>query len=564
MIEPHGGKLINLILEEGQVEPDKIDKLVRLEINKELLKDVKNIARGVYSPLTGFLKKDDFKSVVENMHLVSGTVWPIPIVLDINEQEQNKIKNQKEILLVDKQDNPLAILEDIEIYQYDKDNLAKKVFGTNDREHPGVDHIYEMGDYLIGGKIGLIDNTKEVFPEHNLSPAETREMFASRGWNEVVAFQTRNVPHCGHEFLQLEALKQVDGLFVQPVIGKKKIEDFKDEYIISSYEILIDKYYPKDKAILGVLPLKMRYAGPREAVFHAIIRKNFGCSHFIVGRDHAGVGNYYSPFAAQEIFDQFKPDEIGVNILKFPEVVYDNKRKIHCFVADCPEEDKISFSGTKLREKIKTKEAPPEYIIRPEIYNILTNSKNSLVDTMYNQESTNNHKGFVLWLTGLSQSGKTSTADKIYDKLAERGVRAERLDGDIVRESLTKDLGFSKEDRDENIRRVGFVASLLARNGIGVVASFISPYQSERDGLREKNENFIEVFMNTPLEICEQRDTKGLYAKARKGEIKNFTGISDPYEEPKNPEIELKTAEQSVDELADQVVEYLVKNKLIS
>jgi sulfate adenylyltransferase len=559
--KPHGGRLVD-----RKVTPKKRQEILKkrkkfksLELNVEQIKDTKNIARGVYSPLTGFLRKDNFNEVAKNMRLVGGTVWPIPIVLDLDESSYKDIKEEKDVILVDKEEKPVALLSNIEIYNYDKDFFAKNVFGTLDKKHPGVEAIYKMGKYLVGGEIHLLDDSKEPFPELNLTPKETRKKFTDQGWKNVVAFQTRNVPHSGHEYLQKYALRGVDGLFVQPVIGEKKIEDFKDEYILASYQVLIDKHYPKDKVVLGILPLKMRYAGPREAIFHAIIRKNFGCTHFIVGRDHAGVGDYYHPFAAQEIFDQFKSNEIGVEILKYPEVIFCKSCADHQFVDGCDhsESDKISFSGTKLRENIKNKTQPPFYIIRPEVYNLLSSSANSLVDPMYKKPKSKNQKGFVLWITGLSQAGKTTVADRAYDILADRGIRAERLDGDIVREELTRDLGFSKEDRDENIRRVGFVAKLLSKNGVGVIASFISPYRSHREDVRRTVDNFVEVFCSAPVEICEERDTKGLYQRARKGEIENFTGISDPYEVPESPEVELRTHEETIEESVGKLVSYL-------
>ena len=564
MIKPHGGKLINGILSHSQSKEikNKKNEYFTLVLDEEQVKDVKNIARGVYSPLDGFLRKDDFECVIEKMHLSNGLVWSIPIVLDISKEEYNKIKNKKELILVDKKNNVVALLEDIEVFAYNKKRLAKNVFKTLDIKHPGVEDVFQMKEYLVGGKVSLLDGKEDLFEEYNFTPENVRKIFQGRGWNNIVAFQTRNVPHRGHEFLQKEALKKVDGLFVQPVIGKKKLEDFKDEYIISCYETLIDKYYPKNKVVLGILPLKMRYAGPKEAIFHAIIRKNYGCSHFIVGRDHAGVGNYYEPFEAQEIFDKFSENEIGVEILKFSEIVYDSKRKKHCFVDECSEKDAVSFSGTKLREDVKKKNNSPEYLVRPEVYNVLTNSKNSLVDKMYKKVGKNK-KGFALWFTGLSQSGKSTIADKVYEMLNKDGYKVERLDGDIVRESLTSDLGFSKDDRDENIKRIGFVAKLLSRNGVGVISSFISPYAKQRDDLRMKIDNFIEVYANTPLEVCEKRDKKGFYKKARKGEIKNFTGISDPYEAPENPEIELKPAEESIEKCAKIIINYLKKNKFI-
>jgi len=562
MISPHGGKLINKILSQEEKALINIKDFKFLILNKEEVQEVKNIARGVYSPLSGFLKREDFQSVVSKMRLQNNIVWPIPIVLDVPNKHYQIIKNEHTLALYNQKKEPIALLKDIEFYANDKEFFAKNVFGTLDRKHPGVNAVYEMGNYLVGGEIMLIDNKKEVFPEYNFTPEETRRIFKERGWNTIVGFQTRNVPHRGHEFLQKQALKQADGLFIQPVIGKKKTKDFKDEYILAAYEILIEKYLPKNRVLLGILPFRMKYAGPREAILHALIRKNFGCSHFIVGRDHAGVKGFYDPFEAQNIFDNFEKKEIGVNILKYPEVVYCKGKQKHVFINECPAKERVSFSGTELRKKIKNKKQPPEYIIRPEIYNFLANSYNSLVDNMYNQ-TNKNQKGFVLWITGLSQAGKTTIGDGVYKILKENNIKVERLDGDIVRKYLSKDLGFSKEDREENIRRVGFVVKLLSRNGIGVIASFISPYRHIRKKLKEEIPNFIEVYANAPLEVCEKRDTKGLYKKARLGEIKNFTGISDPYEPPENPEIELKTDTFTPEECIEKVIEYLKENKYI-
>lgn len=563
MIEPHGGRLIRRILDQPNNDQN-LQSLDFLVLNKEQTKDAINIATGVYSPITGFLREDDFNRVVVEMRLSNGTVWSIPIVLDISEADYQRLQNQNKILLKDYNNQPFAILENIELYPFNKTIYSKLIFGTLDRKHPGVESTYQMGHYLIGGDIQLLNYKKEIFPDYNLTPEETRQYFNFRGWNAIVAFQTRNVPHCGHEFIQKHALQQVDGLFIQPVIGEKKADDFKDEQIISTYQILIDKYFPKNKVILGILPLKMRYAGPREAVFHALIRKNYGCSHFIVGRDHAGVGKFYQPFAAQEIFDQFKPGEIGVHILKYPEVVFDKLKQRHCFVHECEEQNRDNFSGTKLRAHIQEKTMPPLHMIRPEVYNHLTETDGSLIEKMQNDFNGTKHKGFILWLTGLSQSGKSTIADKVYDELIKKGIKSERLDGDIVREYLCKDLKFSKEDRYENVRRVGFVARLLSRNGVAVIASFISPYKQQREELRLGSENFIEIYVDTPLEICEKRDTKGVYAKARRGEIPNFTGISDPFETPEKPEIHLKTEmENDLEKHTKQILEYLKDNLYI-
>ncbi|MCD6528139.1 sulfate adenylyltransferase, partial [bacterium] len=536
----------------------------KLVLDIEQVKDVKNLANGVYSPLEGFLKEDDFLSVCKEMRLKNGLLWPIPVVLDITKEEYQRIKNQKDVVLEDQTGKPIALLKNIEIYPYSKEFFAENVFGTRDRNHPGVEEVYRMGDYLVGGDILLLDDSKEPFGDYNFLPKETKEYFQKKGWQTVCAFQTRNVPHRGHEFLQKEALKITDGLFIQPVIGRKKLADFKDEYILVSYEVLIERYYPKNRVLLGILPLKMRYAGPREAVFHALIRKNFGCTHFIVGRDHAGVGNFYKPTAAQEIFDKFDRDEIGIEILKFSEAVYCQSCQKHVFVNQCshPEEVKVHFSGTEIRERIKKGEVPPFYLMRPEVYHLVSGGLNSLVDDFYRGE--NLKPGFCLWLTGLSQAGKTTIADRLYNILKEKGLKVERLDGDIVRQSLTKDLGFTKEDRNENLRRVGSLARLFVQRGVIVIASFISPYKKIRQELRERIPNFIEVFVNCPLEVCEKRDVKGLYQKARRGEIKNFTGVSDPYELPENSEIELKTDKESVEQSVEKIVNYLKNKKLIN
>ena len=563
---PHGGTLVHSIasFQEHEEVLLRASQLPSLILDREQVKDVKSIARGLYSPLKGFLKKEDFESVVGEMRLTNGLVWSIPIVLDLTKEEAELVEGQTEILLKDGAGNPIALLRNGEAYSYDKEFFAQNVFGTLDQKHPGVESAYAMGPYLLGGEVLLLDNSRDYFPEHNFTPEETRAMFQERGWKSVVAFQTRNVPHLGHEFLQKTALEYADGLFVQPVIGEKKLADFKDEYILGAYEILIQKYYPRERTLLGILPLKMRYAGPREAVFHALVRKNFGCTHFIVGRDHAGVGNYYPPFAAQEIFEQFSREEIGVEILKFPEVVWRPSLQIHCFSNEAPEQDRVSFSGTRLRAYIAQKEQPPSWLLRPEVYNLLTQSYNVLVDATDKQPGNLNQKGFVLWLTGLYAAGKTTIADLVAEELQKRGYKIERLDGDAIREYLSRDLGFSKEDRDENIRRVGFVSRLLSRNGVGVITSFISPYRKEREEVRKSVENFIEVYCSAPLEVCEARDQQGLYKKARAGEIKEFTGISDPYEAPENPEIVLDTSGRHEKENAEKLVAYLQERGFIS
>ncbi|MCK5212049.1 sulfate adenylyltransferase [Candidatus Parcubacteria bacterium] len=529
-----------------------------INVKPDIIQDAINISNNAYAPLTGFLKQADFNSVIDNMRLANGRIWSIPIIINISAEDYQTIKNEKEILLVN--DDAIVRVYNIEFYSHPKAEHLRKVYGTLNSGHPMVNEVMGSGDYLLGGDIEIVKDPFNKAQEFHLRPDETKKEFARRGWEKIVAFQTRNVPHRGHEFLLRKALESADGLLVHPVVGDKKIADFKDEYIIASYKLLLDNNF-KDQAVLAALPIKMRYGGPREALMHALIRRNFGCTHFIVGRDHAGVGNFYAPQAAQEIFNDFSEAELGIKILPFNEVVYNKKDKSHGFIDEYNENDTIRFSGTKLRDYIKMKVKPPEYLIRQEVYNFLINASDPLVDNMYKQN--NNKKGFALWFTGLSASGKTTVADQVYADLKDNGARLERLDGDVVRERLTKGLGFDREGRNENIRRIGFVADMLSRNGVGVMASFITPYVEQRDELRETVYNYIEVFVDAPLSVCEQRDPKGLYKKARAGEIPQFTGIDDPYDKPKRPDIHIKTDQMNAQECSKVVLKYLKENNYI-
>jgi len=383
MILPHGGRLVNLVAKEGRRDQVRgsFDHLPRLFLSPERAQDARNIANGAYSPLIGFLRQKDFNSAVQNMRLADGTAWTIPIVLDINDQERELIGDAQEVLLCG-DDKLIVILTGPEIFKNDKEFFCINVFGTTDSAHPGVAEVMRMNDYLLGGEIEVIESGDKIFPENNLSPQETRELFNNNGWDTVVAFQTRNAPHRSHEYLQKIALEQADALFIQPVIGKKKKGDFKDDAIINAYKLILEKHYPKGRIHLGILPLSMRYAGPREAVFHAIIRKNYGCTHFIVGRDHAGVGDYYGPYDAHKIFENFTPEEIGINILK-----YDNA--FHCrecgglVTADkCahPGESRILLSGTQIRQMIGSGQKIPEEFMREEVVDYLMTHPNPFVE----------------------------------------------------------------------------------------------------------------------------------------------------------------------------------------
>jgi len=340
--------------------------MVEIPISEETTKEVQNISHGVFSPLEGFLTRIDYLSVLERARLTNGEPWAIPIVLDVS----SGIKEGEEVALC-YQGKPVAVMYIDEVYHYDKNELAQKVYGTTDLKHPGVAKVFDMAELLIGGKVEMAKDITFPFSEYYLRPSETKLIFEKKGWKTVVAFQTRNIPHMGHEYLQKTALTLTDGLFINPVIGRKKANDYSDEVILKAYKILIDNYYPKDRVVMSILPMEMRYAGPREAIHHAIIRRNFGCSHFIVGRDHAGVGNYYEPYAAQEIFEQF-PD-LGITPIFFRSFFYCRKCLGVMNEKTCPhgEEDHIDFSGTKIKQILDRGEMPPPEVMRPEVSKVV-------------------------------------------------------------------------------------------------------------------------------------------------------------------------------------------------
>ncbi len=379
MIQPHGGKLIYRVMTESSREKyiAQKDGMNTVQISQEQVKEVENIANGVFSPLEGFFCQDDYHNVLNKSRLVNDTPWTIPIILDINDSE---IIAGDEIGLVNQRNDLVAIMNVEDKFTCDKKELAESGYCTLDQNHPGVAKCYEMNDSLIGGKIQLVSETQTPYDKYKFWPVKTREMFQERGWKTVVGFQTRNTPHNGHEYIQKTALTFVDGLFINPVIGKKKKGDFRDQVILDTYEALIQNYFPENRVFMGILPFEMRYAGPREAIFHAIIRKNFGCTHFIVGRDHAGVGNYYEPFAAQEFFEEF-PD-LDITPVFFRSFFYCKRCLGVMNEKTCPhgEEDIINFSGTKIRQLLQNGEIPDKLLMRPEVAEIILNSGNPFVE----------------------------------------------------------------------------------------------------------------------------------------------------------------------------------------
>jgi len=381
MIQPHGGSLINKDL--PKVEKERIlrqvDDFETIQVNPQTLKIIKNIGFGVFSPLEGFLNENNYRYVLEHMYLENNVAWPFPIVLDVPERKANSLNVDDRIILVDSIGNPIALMDIEDIYGYDKKEYAKKVYGTLDRNHPGVDSVFNMKDKLIGGDIFLINEPKSIFPELDLKPIETRVLFKQKKWDRVVAFQTRNPPHLGHEYIQKAGLTYVDGLFINPVIGKKKVGDFLDEVIIKAYQVLIDEYYPKDRVVLSTFETEMRYAGPKEAIFHAIARKNFGCDHIIIGRDHAGVGDFYGPYDAHKIFDHF-PD-LGIEPIKFRS--FSKCSKCNSVVNDkiCPHPPEMQkfFAGREIRAALQSGKPPDPEVMRPEVASVILQYKNPFV-----------------------------------------------------------------------------------------------------------------------------------------------------------------------------------------
>lgn len=381
MIAPHGGKLVDRVLqnEERLNALEIAETLPKIEINRERAFEVENIATGVFSPLEGFMCSSAFQSVLERGRLPNDLPWTIPIVLDVSRETASQLHD---VISLYHKGKPIALLHVEEIYPYDRETMAKQVYGTTSEEHPGVLKVKRMNELLVGGKIDLIDFIPSPFPRYRLHPKETRVLFEMKGWRTVVGFQTRNVPHIGHEYVQKSALTFVDGLFINPVIGRKRAGDFKDEVIIEAYEALMKNYFLRDTAVMAILQMEMRYAGPREAIMHAIVRKNFGCTHFIVGRDHAGVGNFYHPYAAHSAFERY-PD-IGITPLFFRSFFYCKRCGGVVNEKICPhgEEYKIHFSGTKLRQILQSKGSRGDEIplIRPEVAAILLKSPNPFVE----------------------------------------------------------------------------------------------------------------------------------------------------------------------------------------
>jgi len=533
-----------------------LTNLPRLNLSARTLHDLEVMLVGGFEPVVGFMNEDDYNSVVETMRLTDGSVFPIPIVLDVEENSPYAVGDI--ILLCDPFGNPLATMNVESRFTPDKSKEAKLVYGTEDTMHPGVQYLFdEMHSVYVGGTVEKIAlPTRHDFTQFRSTPAELKALFAERGWDKVVGFQTRNPMHRAHFELVKRAHEKTGApVLVHPVVGMTKPGDIDYVTRVRTYNVVCNTY-GKDFTHLALLPLAMRMAGPREAVWHAIIRKNYGCTHFISGRDHAGPGkgsdgkDFYGPYEARDLAMQFA-DEIGITIVPSEELAYSKTRGEYVTSDEIREDDEIeNISGTEFRRRLREGEDIPEWFSFKESIDILRESVKR--DT---------RPGVAILFTGLSCSGKSTLAQLLLARLQELQDREITfLDGDVIRDHLSKGLGFSKEDRDENVRRVGFVASEIVRHGGIVICSLIAPYSDARRGVRNRIEHygeFIEIYVDTSLEECERRDTKGLYAKARQGLIKGFTGIDDPYEVPEKPELIAKTEEATAEELVTNILDYL-------
>jgi len=555
--EAHGGELKDLYLPaaERQEEKRRARDLRSWDLTMRQLCDIELLLNGAFSPLEGFMTQADYDGVVEKMRLTSGVLWPMPITLDVTEEFAAELNVGDTIALRDQEGVLIATLEISDIYRPDKVREAQGVFGTTDEAHPAVRYLMRQAHPVyIGGKLrGVEPPTHYDFKHLRDTPREMRERFRKLGWRKVVAFQTRNPMHRAHFELTFRAAKEVEAnLLIQPVVGMTKPGDVDHFTRVRCYEHVL-AHYPEQTTALSLLPLAMRMGGPREALWHAIIRKNYGCTHFIVGRDHAGPGvdsngkPFYGPYDAQRMMQEHA-EELDITMVPFKNMVYVEDRAQYMPEDEVDESMRtLSLSGTELRRRLHEGVEIPEWFSFPEV-----------VEELRRTHPPRHKQGFTVFFTGLSGSGKSTIANALMVKLMEMGGRpVTLLDGDIVRKHLSSELGFSKEHRDLNIQRIGFVASEITKNGGVAICAPIAPYAATRKLVREMIEpvgGFLEIHVATPLEVCEQRDRKGLYAKARAGIIKGFTGISDPYEVPENPEMRIDTTELTPDLAAHRII----------
>ena len=555
--EPHGGELKNLYLPPQAVEDEKsrARNIPSWDLSMRQLCDLELLLNGAFSPLEGFMGADDYNAVLANMRLADGVLWPIPITLDVTEAFAELVESGARIALRDSEGVLIATLDVDSKFIPDKKAEALAVFGSADEAHPAVHYLNnQANDVYLGGRLTGVEPPRHYDFKHlRDSPAQVRERFEKLGWRRVVAFQTRNPMHRAHQELTSRAAKETEAnLLIHPVVGMTKPGDVDHFTRVRCYEHVLS-HYPDQTTTLSLLPLAMRMAGPREALWHALIRKNYGCTHFIVGRDHAGPGvdsngkPFYGPYDAQELMEAYA-EELDITMVPFKNMVYVEDR------AEFQPQDEVAdgtnvlqVSGTELRRRLQEGLEIPEWFSFPDV-----------IAELRKTHPPRYRQGFTVFFTGLSGSGKSTIANALMVKLLELGGRQiTLLDGDVVRKNLSSELGFSKEHRDLNILRIGYVASEITRNGGIAICAPIAPYAATRRSVRELIEpvgGFLEVHVATPLDVCESRDRKGLYAKARAGLIKGFTGIDDPYEDPAEPEMRVDTTTLTPDLAAHRIL----------
>jgi sulfate adenylyltransferase len=563
LIEPYGGELVNLLAhgEEREELRARASRLPRLQLGPRAVCDLELLATGGFSPLRGFMRRDDYLRVLEEMRLRDGTLFPVPVTLPLAEEDAPR--PGAEVALADQHNDLLAVMRVEELYEWDLGREARAVCGTEDLHHPLVAEMHSWGRLYAAGSVRVLELPRHYdFRDLRLTPAGVRERLNAQGRENVVAFQTRNPLHRAHEELTRRAAEAVDGtLLLHPVVGLTRPGDIDHFTRVRSYKVLAGRYYDPARTTLALLPLAMRMAGPREALWHALIRRNYGANHLIVGRDHASPGRdsegrpFYGAEDAQRLVAQHA-DETGVRAVPFSELLYLPDEDRYEEAARITEGKRTaSISGTEVRDGyLRGGRALPRWFTRPEVASILAEA-----------HPPRERQGFCVWLTGLSGAGKSTTAEILAVRLSEHGRRVTVLDGDVVRTHLSKGLGFSKEDRDVNIRRIGFVASEVVRHGGAVLCAAVSPYRSTRNECRAMvgADAFIEVFVDAPLAVCEARDTKGMYRQAREGKIKNFTGVDDPYEPPLSAEIVLDSVAHTAEQNAARVLTYLIEQGFV-
>ncbi|MGE5183296.1 MAG: sulfate adenylyltransferase, partial [Acidobacteriota bacterium] len=516
LVAPHGGALVDRITKDPATVTARAQGLPSVELDARELADLELIAIGAASPLTGFVGKADYDSILASTRLASGVVWPFPFTLATDVPA----KPGDELALRDGTGRLWAVLTVSDVYQRDTERELDAVYGTREPSHPGVAYTLSRPARLVGGDVDVLPLPELPFQQHRLTPRELRAELEKRGWTRVAGFQTRNPIHRAHEHLTKLALEVSDGIVIHPLVGETKSDDVPAAVRFAAYEALLAKYYPAQRTLLAAFPAAMRYAGPKEALFHALARKNYGINQLIIGRDHAGVGSFYPPLAAQEIFDKFPKLDLGIVPLKFEPTFFCRACDNLASARTCPHDktERVELSGSKVRETLRAGGHLPREFSRPEVAEVLRAHFSPEVRSPKSEVPASG--GFILWFTGLSGAGKSTLANALADQLKHER-KLEILDGDEVRTHLSKGLGFSKEDRDTNIHRIGYVARTLASHGVGVVTAAISPYAETRKQVRElaeaKGVAFVEVFASAPLDALVARDVKGLYKKALAG-----------------------------------------------